>query len=422
MKDGHLGTVAAHTERMSPIRPLLLASLMVAGCYSDQAYTQGTFPQAPQDPQPLAGPPGGGMDPEWGYQDPGYATDSTVSDPEATAADPSLMGAVNDTEIDTTLQPYGEWVQDEDYGRVWRPYATVVGADFTPYETCGSWLYTDYGWTYSCDWDWGWLPFHYGQWAWMDTYWGWVPGYEWSPAWVDWRSGGGYVGWRPHEPVHVRGDGWVVRDHRHHTASDMHWRFTAANDFGGGHIHGKLINNLGDGLRATQPGARPTWHPVQPQLAAAQIMHARALSPEWTRSHPIHVQPGTPAHAYQPPVQNYRPAQQPRSYGPPVQSYQQPYRAPVQSYQPPVRSYQPAPTYRQPMQSYQPPVRSYQPAPTYRPPVQTYHPAPAYHAPVQSYHPAPSYSAPSHSSYSAPSHSYSAPSHSSSSGGGGHHR
>ena len=68
------------------------------------------------------------------------------------------MGSVTDTEIDATLQPYGEWIEDPDYGRVWRPYATAVGADFTPYETCGSWVWTTAGWSFQCDWDWGWLP------------------------------------------------------------------------------------------------------------------------------------------------------------------------------------------------------------------------------------------------------------------------
>ena len=60
---------------------------------------------------------------------------------------------------------------------------TVVGMDFTPYETAGSWVDSNQGWAFQCDWDWGWLPFHYGRWGWFDEggYWGWVPGYQWTP-------------------------------------------------------------------------------------------------------------------------------------------------------------------------------------------------------------------------------------------------
>jgi hypothetical protein len=34
--------------------------------------------------------------------------------------------------------------------------------------------------------------------------WVWIPGIEWAPAWVSWRVGGGYIGWAPLAPVHVR--------------------------------------------------------------------------------------------------------------------------------------------------------------------------------------------------------------------------
>src|SRR3569623_1147146 len=87
-----------------------------------------------------------------------YAQPPAPQDPGYT------MGPVTDGEIDSTLGNYGDWGEDPDYGRVWRPYATVVGVDFTPYETCGSWAWTDWGYSFNCDWDWGWLPFHYGRW------------------------------------------------------------------------------------------------------------------------------------------------------------------------------------------------------------------------------------------------------------------
>lgn len=111
-------------------------------------------------------------------------------------------GSVSTEAFEGTLSPYGEWIAVGRFGRVWRPYRTLVGADFRPYLSGGHWVYTDYGWTFESDYSWGWAPFHYGRWL-MDDYYGWVwvPGTEWGPAWVDWRFGGGYVGWVPLAPV-----------------------------------------------------------------------------------------------------------------------------------------------------------------------------------------------------------------------------
>lgn len=93
------------------------------------------------------------------------------------------------------LAPYGEWVDDPEYGYLWLPNA---GGNFQPYATNGHWVMTNYGNTWVSGYDWGWAPFHYGRWLYTDYYgWAWVPGYEWGPAWVDWRSGGGYYGWAP---------------------------------------------------------------------------------------------------------------------------------------------------------------------------------------------------------------------------------
>ena len=99
------------------------------------------------------------------------------------------------------LAPYGSWEWMEGYGRVWRPNPYVVGSNFQPYSTGGRWVYTDYGWSWESDWNWGWAPFHYGRWS-ADPVmgWVWIPGNEWAPAWVDWRFGGGYAGWCPLGP------------------------------------------------------------------------------------------------------------------------------------------------------------------------------------------------------------------------------
>ncbi len=95
------------------------------------------------------------------------------------------------------LSPYGNWMNYGDYGYVWIPDQP----GFRPYYTNGQWVYTNYGWTWTSGYNWGWAPFHYGRWMQDMNYgWMWVPGYEWAPAWVAWRGGGDYYGWAPLGP------------------------------------------------------------------------------------------------------------------------------------------------------------------------------------------------------------------------------
>jgi len=96
------------------------------------------------------------------------------------------------------LSPYGEWINNPEYGYVWMPN---VGPDFRPYATNGNWVYTDEGWTWASNYSWGWAPFHYGRWFYEDGYgWMWIPGNEWAPAWVSWRRSPDYYGWAPLGP------------------------------------------------------------------------------------------------------------------------------------------------------------------------------------------------------------------------------
>jgi len=96
------------------------------------------------------------------------------------------------------LSYYGDWIDNPDYGYVWRPN---VGRDFRPYYTNGRWAMTEYGNTWVSDYEWGWAPFHYGRWF-YDDYdgWVWLPDTVWGPSWVSWRTGGGYYGWAPLGP------------------------------------------------------------------------------------------------------------------------------------------------------------------------------------------------------------------------------
>jgi hypothetical protein len=49
------------------------------------------------------------------------------------------------------LAPYGEWVNDPDYGYIWLP---DVSQDFQPYATNGYWVNTQYGNTWYSNYDW----------------------------------------------------------------------------------------------------------------------------------------------------------------------------------------------------------------------------------------------------------------------------
>jgi len=96
------------------------------------------------------------------------------------------------------LEPYGTWVNYPQHGYVWRYRAS---GEFRPYSTNGRWVYTDDGWTWVSDYNWGWAPFHYGRWLYDDELgWLWVPGNEWAPAWVTWGSYNDNFAWAPIAP------------------------------------------------------------------------------------------------------------------------------------------------------------------------------------------------------------------------------
>lgn len=125
------------------------------------------------------------------------------------------------------LSPYGEWIDDPDYGYIWLPN---VEPDFQPYATNGRWVMTDYGNTWVSNYNWGWAPFHYGRWNYNRRFgWSWVPGYEWGPAWVSWRSGGGYYGWAPLGPgvsigvnINIPSTYWIFVPQRHILSASIH--------------------------------------------------------------------------------------------------------------------------------------------------------------------------------------------------------
>src|ERR1017187_5993868 len=52
------------------------------------------------------------------------------------------------------LSPYGSWINYPGYGYVWVP--NNMDPSFSPYLTNGHWVYTDMGWAWVSDFDWGW--------------------------------------------------------------------------------------------------------------------------------------------------------------------------------------------------------------------------------------------------------------------------
>lgn len=135
------------------------------------------------------------------------------------------------------LSPYGNWVDNSNYGYVWIP---EVSNGFTPYNTNGHWVYTDAGWTWVSNYSWGWAPFHYGRWY-NDSFYGWVwvPDTEWGPGWVTWRSSNDYYGWAPIGP----GIDIQIAYSNGYNVPYNQWTFVPTRNFGSTNINNYYVNN-----------------------------------------------------------------------------------------------------------------------------------------------------------------------------------
>jgi hypothetical protein len=121
----------------------------------------------------------------------------------AQATDPAATDdSVTMDDLQQATEPYGDWLDTPEYGRVWRPDPQVVGDDFEPYLTNGRWISAEEGWAFESAWVWGWATFHYGRWVYdaRTTRWLWCPDLAWSPAWVQWRTVADTVAWVPLAP------------------------------------------------------------------------------------------------------------------------------------------------------------------------------------------------------------------------------
>ena len=182
------------------------------------------------------------------------------------------QGYVNNQVFYDQLSPYGQWIDNPDYGYVWIP---DVDQNFSPYSTSGYWVMTDYGWTWVSDYSWGWATFHYGRWDYNNDYgWYWVPDNEWGPSWVIWRTGNGYYGWAPMRPgmnisLSFRNeyrdiDRWTFIRDRDFGQSDSYRHYADRNDYNTIITTSRVINNTyNDRNRNTTYISGPTRNDVQ---------------------------------------------------------------------------------------------------------------------------------------------------------------
>jgi hypothetical protein len=122
------------------------------------------------------------------------------------------------------LNPHGSWLVSSQYGRVWQP--GIYRPGWNPYYD-GHWAYTDLGWTWVSDYEWGATPYHYGTWVEEpEMGWVWVPGYVWGPSWVVFSSGSDYIGWAPVPPNYSMSLSLSVSD-----ISPSHFVFVSSGNF-----------------------------------------------------------------------------------------------------------------------------------------------------------------------------------------------
>jgi hypothetical protein len=94
---------------------------------------------------------------------------------------------------------YGEWLWDDMYGYVWRPFVNngMYPWGWQPYYY-GQWAMTGGQMFWVPQEPWGWIPYHLGIWQWDKKHgWVWLPGSMFAPAWATWDFYFGYASWRP---------------------------------------------------------------------------------------------------------------------------------------------------------------------------------------------------------------------------------
>jgi hypothetical protein len=204
------------------------------------------------------------------------STSSAKAEDDAADRDPRAL-----THWNGHLAPYGAWVDDPSYGRVWVPHAHVVGTDFAPYVSSGHWaLDENEDWVWVSDYAFGGVVFHYGRWVWISGRgWAWIPGLRYAPAWVAWRTpvgGYGYVGWAPLPPAWVWFGGVsIVYGYGYYYP----WVFCSSDYLFHRHVHHYIVRDrhrMSYAANHTRPyhrtaSARPVAAPRSPTLRDANV-------------------------------------------------------------------------------------------------------------------------------------------------------
>lgn len=154
-------------------------------------------------------------------------------------SDPVYVGRVvpqtqRVTNVESFYEPldrYGDWIQTDDYGYVFRPEASRRN-DWRPY-TDGRWAHSGHGWTWESNEDFGWATYHYGRWTRVERAgWVWVPGREWGPGWVSWRRGKDECGWAPLPPESRGRHSFTATVDRDYDIGPSAYVFIALSNFG----------------------------------------------------------------------------------------------------------------------------------------------------------------------------------------------
>jgi hypothetical protein len=281
-----IGTVMSPNLRMASraLVVLALASSLVArsgraddsGWFDDSAQPappSGPAPATPSAPARQVPPP---LEPSPLLEDKSVDVEDDSAD-----RDPRAL-----TEFRAELDPYGHWVDDPSYGRVWVPHQHVVGTGFQPYVSGGHWaLDEDEQLVWVSDYPFGHVVFHYGRWVWASPRgWVWIPGYRYAPAWVVWRvptGGSSYVGWAPAPPTFVWFGGMSV-----FWGYDPYytWVFCPSAYVFSYHVHYHVVRDrywMGYAARHTVPYRAPRVptssrsRPVSPPLETAGVPRSR---------------------------------------------------------------------------------------------------------------------------------------------------
>ena len=395
------------------------ASALIAGSFAIAMSVAAPAGAQQYGPAPLQNDPYAGQGGYYADPNGGYAQPQPQYDPNAVnyaSPDDAALANYDDgydpqaaANFEPALAPYGTWMDTASYGRVWCPSPNAVGADFIPYGSNGHWAYTEDGWTWVSDYDWGWAPFHYGRWVQLDTCgWSWIPGSAWAPAWVAWRHGGGYVGWAPLPPAGIGLGAYGVAP----------WRFIPNGQLGvvrpayvpAASVWGqtafvpsvRVVNVGGVAVRVPAGPVGAAFGMIRPvplaSIAPAMAPRA-AIVPRIAM--PVQSRPWIQARVPGAMVAPMYNAPRPAYAAPPVYNGAPVYNAPRPAYAaPPV--YNNAPVYNAPRPAYAaPPV--YNNAPMYNAPRPAYAAPPAYNAPMYNA-PRPAFAAPPGGGYARPAY------------------